>query len=199
MITSMLQSSLFRLKLEKQGQVAQGGWWDGELWVKWLLRTRSYKDFNIRSPVQLQLSHYPTLLHLFVSGHCVVMNNGINHAGTPWGAFLAEMLGTLFRSCLVFFFGGGEITGWSEEQIFVWKPAGAFRHPSYQCPCVWGEGRMWKQWDWTQIWLVFELVDLVVGSIGYGPCASSRGYDADGRWVPHRHLRDVCMRTGSHN
>lgn len=75
--------------------------------MKWLLRTRSYKDFNIRSPVQLQLSHYPTLLHLFVSGHCVVMNNGINHAGTPWGAFLAEMLGTLFRSCLVFFLGGG--------------------------------------------------------------------------------------------
>lgn len=71
--------------------------------MKWLLRTRSYKDFNTRSPVQLQLSHYPTLLHLFVSGHCVVMNNGINHTGMPWGDFLAEMLGTLFRSCLCFF------------------------------------------------------------------------------------------------
>lgn len=61
---------------------------------------RSYKDFNIRWPVQIQLSHYPALLHLFLSGHCTVMNNCVNHAGMPWGAFLAERLGAPFPSGL---------------------------------------------------------------------------------------------------
>lgn len=134
------------VKIGKTRPGGSVGWWDGELWVKWLLRMRSYKDFNIRWPVQIQLSHYPVLLHLFLSGHCMVMNNCINHAGTPQGAFLAEMLSTLFWSGLFFELQGDHRTsqGTNTYMETSWDCLASLV-PMPLCP---GWGHDLKAWAW---------------------------------------------------
>lgn len=94
---------------------------------------RSYKDFNIRWLVQILLSHYYMLLHLFLSGHCMVMKNCVNHAGMPWGAFLAE---AEHRSHLPCFLSWRETTRQDNQRGCVRRLDGAAQRASCDAPAT---------------------------------------------------------------